>query len=177
MAGLTRKVEIVEYDPKWAMLYRNEKGKIQAAIGHLAVAVEHIGSTAVPGLGAKPTIDIMVAVRLLSDADKCIGPLRSIGYEYQPEHEVSMPERRFFRKGEPQREQHYHLHMVEEGSEFWKQHILFRDYLRTHPEKAQQYYELKKMLASKYGSNREGYTEAKTQFIQSIVNEAVRRRE
>ena len=177
MAGLARRVEIAEYDPKWAMLYRNEKGKIEAAIGHVAVAVEHIGSTAVPSLGAKPVIDIMVAVRRLSDANKCVEPLRSIGYEYQPEHEDTMPERRFFRKGEPPREQHYHLHMVEEGSEFWKQHLAFRDYLRTHPEKARQYHELKEKLASEYGSDREGYTKAKTQFIESVVNEAMRRRE
>jgi GrpB-like predicted nucleotidyltransferase (UPF0157 family) len=67
--------------------------------------------------------------------------------------------------------------MVEKRSEFWKQHLAFRDYLRTHPEKARQYYELKKKLASAYGSDRESYTEAKTQFIESIVNEAMRRRE
>jgi len=177
MAGLARKVEIVEYDPKWATLYIKEKRRIQAAVGHIVVAVEHVGSTAVPGLGAKPTIDIMVAVRRLSDADKCIEPLGSIGYEYQPQHEDTMPERRFFRRGEPPREQHYHLHMVEKRSEFWKQHLLFRDYLRTHPEKAGQYCELKKKLASKYGSDREGYTEAKTQFIESVVKEAMRNRE
>jgi len=87
-----------------------------------------------------------------------------------------MPERRFFRRGEPPREQHYHLHMVEKRSEFWKQPLLFRDYLRTHPEKARQYCELKKKLASKYGSNREGYTNAKTQFIESVVKEAMRNR-
>lgn len=176
MTAPKQKVEIVEYDPKWPTLYVNEKMKIEATVGHIIIAVEHIGSTAVPGLGAKPTIDIMVAVPRLSDADKCIEPLHNIGYEYQPEHEVSMPERRYFRKGEPPREQHYHLHMVEKGGEFWKQHLAFRDYLRTHTEKAQQYYQLKKKLASKYGADREGYTEAKTQFIESIVKEAMRNR-
>ena len=168
-----RKVRIVEYDPSWVTLYREEKTKILAVIGHLAVVVEHIGSTAVLGLGAKPTIDIMVGVHSLSDAQKCIVPLGSIGYEYQPQHEATMPERRFFRKGEPPKEQHYHLHMVEKGSEFWKTHLAFRDYLRTHPEAAQQYYELKRRLASKYGSDREGYTEAKTPFIESIVAKAL----
>ena len=90
-----RKVEIGEYDPKWAVLYREEKAKIVAAIGHLAVAVEHIGSTAVVGLGAKPIIDIMVGVNGLSDVQECMEPLGSIGYEYQPEHEVTLPERLF----------------------------------------------------------------------------------
>ncbi len=174
MANLTqRKVEIVEYDPNWETLYRNEESKILAVIGHIAVAVEHVGSTAVLGLGAKPTIDIMVAVHRLSDADKCIEPLSSIGYEYQPEHEESMPERRFFRKGQPPKEQHYHLHMVEKKSEFWRRHLAFRDYMRTHPEIAQQYYELKKESATKYGSDREGYNEAKTSFIESIVAKAL----
>jgi len=168
-----REVEIVEYDPKWATLYREEKARVLAAVGHLAVAVEHIGSTAVVGLGAKPIIDIMVGVNRLSDAQQCIEPLGSIGYEYQPEHEVTMPERRFFGKGEPPKEQHYHLHMVEKGSEFWKTHLTFRDYLGTHPETSRQYCELKKKLASEYGSNREGYTEAKTSFIESIVAKAL----
>jgi len=167
-----RKVEIVDYDPKWSTSYENEKTLILTVVGHIITAIEHIGSTAVLGLGAKPTIDIMVSVRRLSDAKKCIKPLSSIGYEHQPQHETSMPERRFFRKGEPPKEQHYHLHMVEKESDFWKRHLLFRDYLRTHPETAQEYYKLKKELASKYGTNREGYTEAKTSFIESVVAKA-----
>ena len=168
-----REVEVVEYDPKWVTLYREEKAKILAAIGRLAVAIEHIGSTAVVGLGAKPIIDIMVGVIRLSDAQQCMEPLGSIGYEYQPQHEATIPERRFFRKGELPKEQHYHLHMVEKGSGFWKTHLAFRDYLRTDPETTRQYCELKKKLASKYGSDREGYTEAKTSFIESIVAKAL----
>jgi GrpB-like predicted nucleotidyltransferase (UPF0157 family) len=168
-----RKVEIVEYDLNWAKLYREEKAKIVAAIGRLAVAIEHIGSTAVVGLGAKPIIDIMVGVNSLSDAQQYMEPLRGLGYKYQPEHEDTMSERRYFNKGEPPEEQHYHLHMVEEGGEFWKRHLAFRDYLRTHPETSRQYCELKKKLASEYGSDREGYTEAKTSFIESVVVKAL----
>jgi GrpB-like predicted nucleotidyltransferase (UPF0157 family) len=167
-----RRVEIVDYDPRWALLYGEERARILAVIGHLDVAIEHIGSTAVVGLGAKPIIDILVGVRRLSDAQLCMEPLISLGYVYQPEHEVTLPERRFFGKGEPPGEQHYHLHMVEKGGEFWRRHLAFRDYLRTHPETSRQYYELKKKLASEYGSDREGYTEAKTQFIESIVAKA-----
>lgn len=168
-----RKVVIVEYRPEWPTLYHKEKESIQKAIGHIAIAIEHIGSTAVPSLGAKPTIDIMVGLHHLVDAEKCIEPLRSVGYEYQPEHEAQIPERRFFRKGNPAKEQHYHLHIVDKKGDFWKRHLLFRDYLRTHPKTVQQYYKLKKELASKYGSNREGYTEAKTSFIESIVAKAM----
>jgi len=86
-----------------------------------------------------------------------------------------LPERRFFGKGEPPREQHYHLHMVEKGGEFWRRHLAFRDYLRNHPEACRQYCELKRKLASKYGSDREGYTEAKTSFIESIVAKTLNR--
>lgn len=167
-----RKVKIVNYDPQWPILYEKEKALIQKAIGHIIVGIEHIGSTAVPSLGAKPIIDILVAVNHLSDAEQCITPLQSIGYEYVPEYEASIPERRYFHKGHPPKEQHYHLHMVELTSDFWKKHLLFRDHLRTHPKVAQKYYELKKRLALKYGSDREGYTEAKTSFIKSIVTKA-----
>jgi len=164
-----RKVEIVDYDPQWPVLYKKEKALIQKVTGHIIVAIEHIGSTAVPGLGAKPIIDIMGALNHLNDAEKCIKPLESIGYEYVPEYEESIPERRYFHKGHPLKEQHYHLHMVELTSDFRKKHLLFRDYLRTRPKVAQKYYELKKRLAIKYGSDREGYTNAKTSFIESVI--------
>ncbi len=169
---MSRPVRIVDYDPQWAILYEEEKRRILESVGEIIVRIEHIGSTAVPNIGAKPTVDIIVAVNNLNDAEKCIEPLQRIGYEHQPEHEASTPERRFFRKGRPPKEQHYHLHMVELTSGFWKRHLLFRDYLRTHPDVAQEYYELKKRLADKYGSDREGYTEAKTSFIESVVANA-----
>lgn len=169
---MSRPVKIVDYDSRWPILYEKEKRPILDVIEHIIVRIEHIGSTAVPGLGAKPTIDIMVAVSHLKDAEQCIEPLQRIGYEYVPEFEDSMPERRYFRKGHPPEEQHYHLHMVELTSDFWKRHLLFRDYLHTHPEVAQEYCELKKALADKYGLDREGYTDAKTSFIESVVAKA-----
>jgi|Deesub1362A_J573_1020465.scaffolds.fasta_scaffold00079_108 GrpB-like predicted nucleotidyltransferase (UPF0157 family) len=165
---------IVDYNPQWPILYEEEKIMILSVIGDKVVAIEHIGSTAVPGLGAKPIIDIMVAVRHLSDADECIEPLQSIGYEYVPEYEVSIPERRFFRKNPVKvpPKAHIHLHIVERTSDFWERHILFRDFLRTHPEIAQQYCQLKKELAAKFGSDRDAYTAAKTSFIESVVEMA-----
>jgi GrpB-like predicted nucleotidyltransferase (UPF0157 family) len=169
-----RLVEIVDYDPTWPQLFEREKKLILGVIGHIVVRIEHIGSTSVSGLGAKPTIDILVAIRQLSDAGNCIDPLRLIGYEYQPQHEVHLPERRYFRKGQSPEAQHYHLHMVELQSDFWTKHLLFRDYLRAHPDVAHEYQELKKQLAVEYGANREGYTDAKTQFIESIIARARR---
>ena len=169
---MKRPVKIVDYNPQWPILFENEKCLILSAIGRFVVGIEHVGSTAVIGLGAKPIIDITVAIKNLKDAHKCIGSLESIGYEYVPEYEESVPERRYFHKGKPPKEQHYHLHMVELSSSFWERHLLFRDYLRTHPEATKYYHELKKRLAAKYGSDREGYTEAKTSFIESIVAKA-----
>jgi GrpB-like predicted nucleotidyltransferase (UPF0157 family) len=171
---MSRPVQVVDYDLQWPLLYEQEKRRTLEVTGKTIAEIEHIGSTAVPSIGAKPIIDIMVAVNRLSDAEKCIEPLSSIGYEYQPAHEVECPERRFFRRGDPPKEQHYHLHLVELTSDFWERHLLFRDYLRTHPKEAQDYYELKQRLAREYGSNREGYTEAKTSFIESIVAKARR---
>jgi GrpB-like predicted nucleotidyltransferase (UPF0157 family) len=164
-------VIIVEYNPQWLALYEEEKERILCLIGDKVVTIEHIGSTAVLGLGAKPIIDIMVAVQRLADAEECIELLTSIGYEYHPEGEVGFPERRFFHKGAPEAPT-YHLNMVELTSDFWERHLLFRDFLRAHPEVAGHYYQLKKELAAKYGSDREGYTEAKTPFIEPVVARA-----
>jgi GrpB-like predicted nucleotidyltransferase (UPF0157 family) len=166
-------VKVVDYDSNWPLLFEREKAKILGAIAKNVVAIEHVGSTAVPGLGAKPIIDIMVGICHLSDAQDCTGPLETIGYEYVPEYENSIPERRYFRKGPPNvPNKHYHLHMVEYGGDFWRRHLLFRDYLLVHPYAAEEYYRLKKELAAKYRFNREAYTEAKTLFIESIVAKA-----
>ena len=130
-----RPVIIVEYGPLWPVWFSEERGRILGAIGGQIVAVEHIGSTAVPGLGAKPIIDILVGIGRLTEAPACIDPLRSIGYEYFPGHEVEIPERRYFNKGPPHHRA-CHLHMVEVEGELWKRHLLFRDHLLTHRDAA-----------------------------------------
>ena len=170
---IARPVEIFDYDREWPSKFLEERTKIMSVIGDRVVEVEHVGSTAVPGLCAKPIIDIMVGIHELTDAEDCFVPLESIGYVYVPDYEVSIPERRYFRKGPSEMpNKHFHLHMVEHGSDFWKRQLLFRDYLRTHPDAARDYCELKKKLATKYRLNREAYTEAKTTFIESIVSKA-----
>ena len=161
-------IVIADYDPRWPAIYEEEKTQILQTIGDRVVAIEHVGSTAVPGLGAKPIIDIMVAVCRLDDAQQCVGPLKSIGYERGLRDPT--PECRFFNKGLP--EAHRHLHMAELTSDFWRRNLLFRDFLRTHPDIAQQYQDLKKDLAARYGADRDGYTEAKTEFIKSVVARA-----
>lgn len=168
-------VVIVDYDPRWPRFFDEEKTNILRVIGPMVVAIEHIGSTAVPGLGAKPIIDIMAGVQHLSDATWCIQPLKTLGYEYVPEYEKFMPDRRYFRKGNTPGMEHgstHHVHMVEVGGDFWDRHLLFRDYLRGHPEEAQRYADLKKTLAARFSSDRESYTNAKTDYIQEIVARA-----
>ena len=168
---MVQPVVIADYDPKWPSLYEEEKARILGALGTKMVAIEHIGSTAVPGLAAKAIIDMMVGVAALSDAERCIGPMITLGYRYRPEMEDTMPERRYFTRGGVKGDSH-HLHMVQMGSPFWERHLLFRNYLRTHGEVAQEYQRLKLELAARYGTDRDGYSDAKTPFIRGVEEKA-----
>ncbi len=122
-----------------------------------------------PGLGAKPVIDIMIGVRNLTDGEKCVGPLRRLGYEYKGEYGI--PGRLYFRRLTKGGRSHQ-IHMVEHESDFWERLLLFRDYLREHPDEAGAYHELKVRLAAEFRVDREGYTEAKSEFIQSALARA-----
>src|SRR5712692_7998308 len=162
---------IADYNPVWPVLFEEEKARILAVAGNYIDEIQHVGSTSVPGLGAKPIIDIMVGLRERSLVEQCIQPLEGLGYEYLGEYGIS--ERHYFRK--PLADigsRTHHIHMIVRGSDFWKRHILFRDYLRAHPEDARHYYLLKKELADKFGSDREGYMDAKTEFIEAILAKA-----
>src|SRR5690242_16455065 len=137
------KIIIKEYDPLWPALYEAEREEIMEAIGHYVADIQHMGSTAVPGLAAKPVIDILVGLRRLLDAQDCILPIEGMNYEYVPEFEAEFPDRRYFRKGTNGVRSHQ-IHMVEIGSDFWERHLLFRDYLRDHPDAANDYAALKR---------------------------------
>lgn len=167
-------VVIADYDARWPALYAAERARILEAVGEWLVDIEHIGSTAVPGLAAKPIIDMMGGVRRLADVTPCIPLLRALGYRYVPDFEDALPERRYFYKGD-EGAHTYHLHVVERTDDFWRRHILFRDFLRAHPERARAYGRLKRDLAAHLGADREAYTEAKTVFIEAVVAEARRR--
>jgi GrpB-like predicted nucleotidyltransferase (UPF0157 family) len=163
-------VVLAEYDPRWPERYQHERERILRAIGEYVVAIEHIGSTAVPGLGAKPIIDMMVAVRSLGrDAPACVEPLSRLGYEYVPRPDFK--DSVFFCHGVwgPSTR---HLHLTEYSSAFWNEKLLFRDYLRIHAETAAEYYALKRSLAAQHAANRLAYTDAKSAFILSVVNRA-----
>lgn len=160
---------IVDYDPRWPAMFEAERRLLKQTLGEVFVAIEHVGSTSVPGLGAKPIIDLLALVRRLDDVMPHVEALKAIGYEYAPEVEVELPERRYFRKGTPRT---HHLHVVEPASEFWERQLLFRNYLRAHPDAARAYEQLKRELAARYGRDRDGYSGAKTEFVASIEQRA-----
>jgi GrpB-like predicted nucleotidyltransferase (UPF0157 family) len=172
-AGPPIAVRIVDYDPSWPAMFEAEKAGILQAAGDWITGIEHIGSTSVPGLAAKPVIDIMAAVAQLDDARHITEPLATLGYDYVPEYEVEMPHRRYFRKGRRGTEgDKYHLHVVEPDGQFWRRHPAFRDYLLAHPEAAREYAELKRRLAAEHGTDVDAYTDAKSAFILGIQEKA-----
>jgi GrpB-like predicted nucleotidyltransferase (UPF0157 family) len=128
-------IEIVPYDPAWPVRFAAERSLLASLFDSATPVVEHIGSTAVPGLGAKPIIDILLGVEALSEVADRIPRLHAVGYEYVAEVESAFPERRFFAK--PSRGvAQFHLHAVQRSTPFWERHLLFRDVLRTDIEVA-----------------------------------------
>ena len=128
-------IEIVPYNPDWPRQFELERAAILAAIKPFVSSIEHVGSTAIPGLVSKPVIDILIGVRRLKDAPLFIPPLQALGYTYIPSLEVDIPERRYLQRI-VENEHTHHLHIVEPRTAFYRDHILFRYYLRAHPDDA-----------------------------------------
>lgn len=163
--GLERGVvRLHDYTPLWAELYREEEERIKAAIGHLIIDLQHIGSTAIPGIKAKPILDMMAGVSRLDEALLCQAPLEALGYDYAAHAGVSNDH--VFGKGVART---HLLHVVEYGSTEWMNHLRFRDRLRNDPELAQEYERLKKELSREFSENRAAYTSAKSKFICEVV--------
>ncbi len=167
MSSESPKVIVVPYNPKWAELYERVRQELQAAIGHLVLDIQHIGSTAIPDMTAKPVIDVGIAVENFEDARACVGPMETLGYEYRGENGI--PRRHYFVKGRPGT---HHFHMLEIASAEWAAQILFRDYLRAHPDFASQYAQLKRRLSAKFANDREAYQRAKALFIAEVIARA-----
>jgi GrpB-like predicted nucleotidyltransferase (UPF0157 family) len=167
--GNAEAVVIAPYDPFWPRAFALERTRIEAELGDAVTAVEHVGSTAVPGLGAKPIIDIMIGVSAIQHGERCIEPLMRLGYDYRGE--AGIPGRLYFRKLADGSRTH-HIHLVEQGCDFWERHLLFRDHLRRHRHDARRYEILKRRLAARFGEDRIGYTEGKTAFIDAALARA-----
>lgn len=168
-------IEIRPYDPAWPALFEAERARLVSLFSGDRVQVEHVGSTAVPGLAAKPIVDVLLGVERLEQVEARIPALAASGYEYLPEHESLLPERRFFARPRV-RPRAVHVHAVELASAFWERHLLFRDFLRANPGAAARYEKLKLRLAERFRDDREGYTRAKTEFVEAALARAGQRR-
>ncbi len=167
----SKQIYLAPYSNEWPHEFEREKKVLLEAIGEWVEDIQHVGSTAIPGMSAKPIIDIMIGVRNLNDADEqCVPRIQQLGYEYIQKYEKELPERRYFQKTSHGVRTHQ-IHLVEINSDWWKRHLLFRDYLRSHPQVAQEYEELKRSLAKIHSDTNE-YAHAKTAFIREIEKKA-----
>jgi GrpB-like predicted nucleotidyltransferase (UPF0157 family) len=165
MVGLEKDtVRLLPYTNEWKRLFEEEKSLLQTAVGIFGLDIQHVGSTSISGMLAKPILDIAIAVRNFEKAHVCIKPIEQLGYEYRGEDGI--PRRHFFVKGNPRT---HHIHMNELGSRDWNNQMIFRDYLVRHPKIAKEYAELKTELAKRYPTDRQSYLYSKSPFIERIL--------
>jgi len=163
-------VIIVDYDPQWPVIFNKLKINVLTVLGNLPVSIEHVGSTSVPGLAAKPVIDMDIVVNSIADIPKAIRKLAALGYAHEGNLGIEGREAFLAPEGYPG----HHLYLCVKDSRELHRHLMFRDYLRRHPDDAVAYGNLKKELAQQYRNDREKYTEAKTGFIENILNNLIK---
>lgn len=171
MIGLKRGiVKLVPYNRQWKEIFKKEERILKKTLGKKASDIQHIGSTVIPGVPAKPIIDIAVAVPSLNVQKlEGITPLlKKVGYQYRKKEDKH--QYLFVKGGEENRM--YYLHMMKSDSKAWEDHILFRDYLRNHKKMAHEYAKLKRKLANKFPNDRGSYTAGKEKFINEVVEKA-----
>jgi GrpB-like predicted nucleotidyltransferase (UPF0157 family) len=160
-------IVVREYDPAWPRLFEVLRGRVFDALGEeLAVAVEHVGSTAVPGLAAKPVVDIDAVVPSAEDVPLAVERLERAGYRH--EGDLGVSGREAFRP--PAGVPWHHLYVLPAGGEELLRHLAFRDHLRDHPEEASTYAALKREAARRFGGDRRAYTDAKGEFVEHILS-------
>ncbi|HEX7956021.1 MAG TPA: GrpB family protein [Pyrinomonadaceae bacterium] len=165
-----RKVEVVPHDPRWRDAFEAEAKRVAAALGENVVAVHHIGSTAIPGIYAKPIVDMLVEVGDIAEVDGRSSAMESLGYEVMGEYGI--PGRRYFRKDDREGIRTHHIHAFEAGSAEASRHLAFRDYMTAHPADAQKYSELKRRLAEEHPHSPDGYMDGKDDFIKEMERRA-----
>jgi GrpB-like predicted nucleotidyltransferase (UPF0157 family) len=162
---------IVDYDPDWPARARRELRRIGHALGFVAARLEHVGSTAVPGLASKPILDLQLSVAAVEPRDAYVGPLERLGYLFVPAPEA--PDYHFFARP-PERPRSHHLHVCEAGSEHEHRHLAMRDYLRAHGDEAASYEALKRDVAARHPADRLAYIEGKDEFVTALEARALR---
>lgn len=163
-------IVIVPYDPQWPLLFAQLGARLREALGPVALRIDHTGSTSIPGMAAKPVIDVQVSVASFEPLDAFKRPLESLGFV----HRANNPEltKRYFRESPGSRRTHIHVRLAGNWSEQFS--LLFRDYMRTHDDDCHWYEGIKRHLAEQYGEDRHGYTDAKGPYLWEIMKKADR---
>lgn len=166
-------IAIEPYDPAWPGMFEAEAARLREVLpSELVLAIEHFGSTAVPGLSAKPVIDILIATPSIEDTrERAVAPLEALGYAFWADNPKR--DRLFFVRGLPPAPRRtHHVHFTEPGGEPWRRALPFRDHLRSHREEALRYAALKRALAAQHPEDREAYTAAKAEYVERVLAQA-----
>jgi GrpB-like predicted nucleotidyltransferase (UPF0157 family) len=157
-------VRLAEYDARWPALFAAEERRIRGHCGPLPLRLEHVGGTSIPGMCAKPVLDIAAGRPPDSELREYLSALTRAGYEHRGPQGV--PGREFFRRGRPRA---WHVHLVETGGPLWRDYLAFRDYLRAHPDATRRFADLKRALAARFPRDREAYINAKSEPVLEIL--------
>jgi GrpB-like predicted nucleotidyltransferase (UPF0157 family) len=160
-------IELVAWDPRWLDQFERMRHKLLRALGATALRIDHVGSTSIPGIPAKPIVDVQVSVPDVDDDDAFRGPIEDQGFELR----FIEPGHRYFRPP-PGIARDYQVHVCQVGSDWERVHLLFRDYLRTHPDVAAEYGKMKLRLAMQHRTERIAYNDDKGPFIDAVVQVA-----
>ncbi|SMC00708.1 protein of unknown function UPF0157 [Hymenobacter roseosalivarius DSM 11622] len=165
-------VELVPYTPRWCSEFALEASALRKALGDTIVAIHHIGSTAIPGILAKPVIDVLCVVTSLAAVDAAAPRMQVLGYTAKGEHGIAG--RRYFQKKDSRGVRSHHVHVFCLGADHIEGHLAFRDFLLAHPTKAAQYAEMKALALANHLLTRQAYQESKKPFIFALLPEAIR---
>jgi len=169
-AAIHEEIRLRPYDPQWPVAFEAERQRLLSILPDAFIAVEHIGSTAVAGLAAKPVVDILAGVASMAVADALSEPLLADGYTTSTAFNAALTDRRWFMRWADGRRTH-HLHVVVHESAAWHERVRFRDALRSRPATAAGYAALKERLAREHPTDREAYTDAKSAFVRAVLQE------
>ncbi len=163
-------IRIVDYDTTWPTGAQAELRRLQAVLGHIAIRLEHVGSTSVPGLAAKPVLDLQLSVAAIDPRAAYVEPLERMGYLFVAD--PASPDYHFFGKP-PQRPRSHHLHVCESGSAHEHRHLAVRDFLRTHDGEATRYQTLKREVAARHPEDRLAYIDGKDAYLAGLHDRAL----
>jgi GrpB-like predicted nucleotidyltransferase (UPF0157 family) len=163
-------IVLAPYSSEWPLRFAQLRAELLTTFAATPVEVEHIGSTSVPGLSAKPVIDVLLGAGSLPSIESKTGDLERLGYRYVPKYERELPMRRYFVRAETATCNRVHLHGVVLGSQLWCNHLAFRDALRSDLALLASYQSLKRELATRFATDKSAYTAAKEPFIRSVLD-------